>query len=156
MKKRVFYLTKAAKELDVDVPTDFVSSFMPETEPSDPTAKFLVSIADTVSESCVSDLLNAVREFADKNKAPQRNADRTNHIAGQFKRWVVPTAQQEALVDILCAAWKCNLDEHLWDHVSQIEPEDWERVLRDLTFKSMEVSEVRERLQKAARSRKTS
>jgi len=68
----------------------------------------------------------------------------------------VPTAQQEALVDILCAAWKCTLDEHLWDHVPQIKPNDRGRVLRDLTFKSMEVSEVRERLQKAMHSRETS
>jgi hypothetical protein len=156
MKTRVTYLTKAAKELDVDVPTDFTSSFIRETEPSDPTTKFLVSIADTVSELCVSDLLEVVREFARNNNAPWRNSDRVNHIANHFKKWVVPTAQQEALVDILCAAWKCKLDEHLWAHVSQIEPNDWGRVLRDLTFKSMEVSEVRERLQKAARLRETS
>jgi hypothetical protein len=156
MKTRVTYLTKAAKELDVDVPTDFTSSFIRETEPSDPTTKFLVSIADTVSESCVSDLLDVVRKFADNNNAPWRNFDRVNHIANHFKKWVVPTAQQEALVDILCAAWKCKLDKHLWAHVSQIEPNDWGRVLRDLTFKSMEVSEVRERLQKAARLRETS
>lgn len=157
MKKRVSYLTKAAEELDVVVPTDFDSSFMPETEPSDPTTAFLVSIADTVSESCVSDLLKTAREFADKKEAPVRNPERVSRIADRFKKWVVPTAQEEALVDILCAAWKCNLDEHRWGHISQIEPKDWRRVLRDLTFKSMEVSEVDERLQKAkaARSRGT-
>ena len=105
------------------------------------------------SESCVSDILNAVREFANNKKAPQRNIEKVNQIVYQFKQWVVPTSQQEALVDILCASWKCNLDDHLWDHVSQIERKDWGRVLRDLTFKSMEVSEVRERLQKAAESR---
>jgi len=156
MEKRISYLIDAAKEQDVDVPTEFATSFMRETEPSDPTTKLLVSIADTVSESCLSDLLKAAREFAENHNAPLRKADTVSCIADQFKRWVVPTAQQETLVDILCATWKCNLDEHLWDHVSQIEQKDWGRVLRDLAFKSMEVSEVRERLQKAARSRETS
>ncbi len=157
MRDRISYLTKAAKELNVDIPIDFVSSFMSETGPSDPTTRFLVSIADTVSASCVSDLLNVVREFADGRNAPHRNANRAKDIADRFKEWVVPTAQEEALVDILCAAWMCNLNEHLWDHVHQIELGDWRRVLRDLTFKSMEVSEVCERLQKAkaARSRGT-
>ncbi len=158
MKKRVSYLTMAAEELDVVVPTDFGSSFMPETEPSDPTTSFLVSIADTVSESCVSDLLKTAREFADKKEAPRRSPEGVSRIADKFKKWVVPMAELEtALVDILCAAWKCNLDKNLWDHVSQIESKDWGRVLRDLTFKSMEVSEVYERLEKAkaARSRGT-
>jgi len=156
MEKRMSYLIHAAKEQDVDVPTGFTDSFMHETEPSDPTTKLLVSVADTLSESCLSDLLKAAREFAETHIAPSRNADTVNRIADQFKKWVVPTAQQETLVNILCATWKCNLDEHLWDHVSQIEKKDWGRVLQDLAFKSMEVSEVRERLHKAALSRKTS
>jgi len=105
MKNRISYIVKAVQDLDVDVPTDFASSFMPETEPSDPTTKFLVPIADTVSKSCVSDLLNTVREFADNKEASQWNVDRVSHVADQFKKWVVPTTQQESLVDILCAAW---------------------------------------------------
>ena len=99
--------------------------------------------------------MDAVKEFVSEKEIPERDANKVNNIIEQFKKWVVPTAQKETLADILCAAWKCYLDEGLWNHVSQIEKEDWRRILQDLTFKSFEVLEVTERLQKAASLRET-
>ena len=156
IQRRVLHLIDAAQHFHVNIPDDFAGSFTPEIEPTDPTTAFLVSIADTVSASCASDLLEKARQSADSTNAPRRDHLRVSDIVHQFKKWVVPTAASEALVDISCAGWECNLDNNLWDHISQIECKDWGRILRDLMFKSMEVFEIHERLEEAARSRETS
>lgn len=156
IKRRVLHLIDAAKHLDVNVPADFAASFTPETEPTDPTTAFLVSIADTVTESCASDLLEKVTQFANSTNAPMRDHSKVSGIVDQFKKWVVPTPESETLPDITCAGWECNLDKNLWGHTHQIGRKDWGRVLRDVMFKSMEVSEIHERLEEAARSRGSS
>lgn len=156
IKRRVSHLIDAAKHLDVNVPDDFAASFTPETEPADPATAFLVSIADTVTEACASDLLEKAMQSANSTDAPMRDHSKVSGIVDQFKRWVVPTPESETLPDITCAGWECNLDKELWCLIRQIKPSDWGRVLRDLMFKSMEVSEIHERLEKAARSRVSS
>jgi len=154
--QRISLLKRAAEELEVDIPTNSTDSFIPEEDPIDPATAFLVSIADTVSESCAPDLLRHVLQIVDEKRIPIRDKTKVQKIAEKFKKWVVPTTGYENLVDILCAAWKCSLDERLWENIPQLEVTAWERVLRDLAYKSMEVSEVCLRLQKAADSRKTS
>ncbi len=154
--RRVSHLIDAAKHFDVNIPDDFAASFTPETEPTDPTTAFLVSIADMVTESCASDLLKKATQFANDSHAPMRDHSKVSGIVDQFKKTVVPTAESETLPDITCAGWRCNLDTNLWGHIRQIKPPDWGRVLRDLMFKSMEVSEIHERLEEAARSRESS
>jgi hypothetical protein len=153
IKRRVSHLIAAADVLGVTIPPGFADGFMPETEPVNPTTAFLVSIADTVTTECASDLLKKAQELADSKVAPARSAECLNRIAEGFKQFVVPTAESEALVDITCAGWKCYLDTQLWDHIRQIERKDWGRVLRDLIYKSMEVSEICWRLEKAQHSR---
>lgn len=154
--KRILLLRRAAEALKVDIPQDFTESFLPEDDPTDPTTAFLVSIADTVSESCFPDLLHRVQQIADTKKIPIRDVQKVGKIADRFKKWVVPTTEYENLVDILCAAWKCSLDQSLWEHIPQLRRTAWERVLRDLAYKSMEVSEVYLRLQKAGVSTEAS
>jgi len=153
--RRVSHLIEAAERFGVDIPSDFADSFIHETEPTDPTTKFLVSIADKISASCASDLLEEAAQSADSTDAPMRNQPKVSGIVEQFKKSIVPTAESETLPDITCAGWDCNLDKDLWREVKQIKPRDWGRVLRDLMFKSMEVSEIHERLEKAARSRES-
>ena len=53
----------------------------------------------------------------------------------------------EQLVDVLNAGWACYQDPNLWANVAQIKPEESSRILGDLMLKSMEVSEIRKRLE---------
>ncbi|MCK9623081.1 MAG: hypothetical protein M0R47_21410 [Methylobacter sp.] len=156
IKRRVSNLTEAANLLDVTIPPGFTDDFMPENEPTNPTTAFLVSVADTVTSQCASDLLETAQKEADDKACPGRSAERVDRIADGFKRLLVPTADSEALVDITCAGWKCYLDKDLWVGIRQIKPNDWGRVLKDLVYKSMEVSEVSWRLEKAQHSREHS
>ncbi len=156
IERRVRHLVDAASNLSVNTPVDFVASFISDAEPDDPKTAFFVSIADAVSASCASDLLNKAKELADSQTAPTRDLKKVSIIAEQFKKWVTPTISPETLVDISCAGWQCNLDKELWKHIHQFEPKDWGRVLRDLMFKSMEVSEIHERLEKARQLRESS
>jgi len=145
-------LTEAANQLDVTIPPGFTDDFMPESEPANPTTAFLVSIADTVTTECTPDLLKKAQEVADAKTCPARSTERVDRIADGFKKLLVPTAESEALVDSTCAGWKCYLDKDLWVDIRQIKPSDWGRVLRDLIYKSMEVSEICWRLEKAQHS----
>jgi len=117
---------------------------MAEDEPTEPEKKLLISIADTVSSSFVSDLIDDVGEFLREKDVPMRNSDNVLQISKEFYDWVSPTSKSYALVDILNAGWNCMLDKDLWKNVAQVKPEDRERVLKDIVLKSIEVSEVYE------------
>jgi len=146
---RASYLVEAAKKMKVEVFHGFSESFIKEHEPVEPATKLLVAIADEVSGSFVSELIELAQNFADEKAVPQRDTNNVAEICNMFTKKVVPTPKQYPLVDILNAGWKCYQDPNLWEDVSQIKPEDRNRILRDLLLKSMEVSEVYERLGKS-------
>lgn len=150
MKDRVRYLVSAASDFGVEIPTDFAQSFNPDKEDNfDQRIKFLLSMADNAAALNEADILQMVMEFTSNSSTPERDDARVNHIVDEFKKFVVPTADPEAVVNIMCAGWKCSNDCDLWEHIPQIEPKDWERVLRDIIYKSLEVSEIHERLENA-------
>ncbi|MFZ5865603.1 MAG: hypothetical protein ACOYXY_06965 [Thermodesulfobacteriota bacterium] len=146
IKHRVRHLTKAAEATGISVPPGFQSRFIEENEPSEKTARLLLSVADTVSESLVIDLIILAWEHADNRAVPDRNEALVDKISGYFKSWVIPTPGPYSLVDVLNAAWKCYQDDDLWNDSLQIKPEDRYRILADLVLKSMEVSEFHELL----------
>ncbi len=144
--RRVSHLLEAAKKLDVkDIP-NFDSFFIDSDEPSEPVTKMLLSIADNVSASFVNDLIELVRNLSNKKSIPKRDPNRVSNIRKEFQKRVAPTSRQESLVDILNAGWICEQDDHLWENIPQIRKEERSRILRDLTLKSMEISEILERL----------
>ncbi len=150
IRRRISHIVLAAKKLNVTVPSAFVNSFVVESEPTEPRTALLVSVADFASELLVEELLDEARSFADGHSIAQRDSARVTNIAGQFTKWVVPSASHEALVNILNAGWNCNLDPKLWLNVPQLKSEDRVRVLRDLMLKSMEVAEIQIRLGNAS------
>ncbi|MEW6236898.1 MAG: hypothetical protein AB1656_16060 [Candidatus Omnitrophota bacterium] len=145
-RRRASLLMEAAKALDVEVEPNFASDFKDGDEPDEPATKLLVSIADDVSKALMPDLVKLTQNFADNKAVPKRDRDKVKNIRNEFQNWVAPTAKQASLSDILNAGWECALDENLWSNVHQIKPEDRNRVLRDLILKSMEVTEIYERL----------
>ena len=143
---RVSHLTKAAQEMKVVISPQFESSFMPETEPPEPSTKLLVSIADTVSTSLVPDLIELAKKFATDRSVPERDEEEVSKISDEIRHRVAPTSSSQSLTDILNAGWECFLDKELWKEVKQIGDENRYRVLQDIILKSMEVSEVQERV----------
>ena len=135
--------------MGVEVLSEFGESFITEHEPVDPATKLLIAIADEVSASFVSELIELAQNFADDKAVPQRDANNVADIYDMFAEKLVPTTKQYPLVDILNAGWKCYQDPKLWKGVTQIKPEDKNRILGDLMLKSVEVSEVYERLGKS-------
>lgn len=145
---RVSHLTKAAQEMKVVISPQFESSFMPETEPQEPSTKLLVSIADTVSTFLVPDLIALAKKLATDRSVPERNEEKVLEISNEIRHKVAPTSSYQSLTDISNAGWECFLDKELWKNVEQIGHEDRHRVLQDIILKNMEVSEVKERTRK--------
>jgi len=148
IKDRISHLIWAAKELNVAVPKDYESFFIADTESTEPTTAFLISIADAVVSSIETDLLNEVKTLADALSIPKRNPERVNDITKHFSNWVVPTTSSDTLVDVVNAGWICNLNKELWAQANglQIKSEDRVRILHDLILKSLEVAEIKIRL----------
>lgn len=144
--RRVSHLKEAAEVIEVIVSPQFESSFIPESEPQEPATKLLVSIADTVSTSLLPDLIKLAQDSATRKSVPKRDVAKVSGISDEFRRWVTPTSRSQSLADILNAGWECFLDQELWRNVDQIRNEERRRVLEDIILKSMEVSEVHERM----------
>ena len=147
IRRRVAHIVQAAKEMALEVPNDYESSFEKESEPIDPTTKLLVSLADSVSASFEEELIKEAKDFADNKKVPQKSPDNVKRIGESFRTFVVPIKKPESLVDITNAGWECNMKENLWESVPNIKQEDRVRVLHDLVLKSMEIAEIYERLE---------
>jgi hypothetical protein len=146
--RRVAHLMEAAKMMHVEVSAEFKSSFLIETEPNEPTTSLLVSIADQVSASLVSELIILAQDFADKKVVPTRDSAQVLHIYDRFNKKIVPISMPQSLVDILNAGWEGYLDHNFWANAPQIKPENRNSILGDLILKSMEISEVYKRLEK--------
>ncbi len=150
IKRRISHLVKAAEEMRVQIPTGLTTSFLNETEPTEPATKLLVSVADAVSASLVTDLIKRAQSFADEKAVPSRDSDNVKRICEYFLKKVVPTTKLESLCDIINSGWNCIQNPDLWNDFPQIKREDRHRILKDIVFKSMEVAEIYERLRIAS------
>ena len=133
--------------MEIIIPLGFESGYVTENDPIDPATELLVSIADEVSNALVPDLIKFVANYADIKNIPKRISSEVDKISKTFQDNISPTSERQSLTDILNAGWLCMLDRKLWKDVSQIKS-DKNRVLNDLLLKSMEVSEVLQRLEK--------
>ena len=145
--KRVEFLKNAATEFNINIPSNFESAFKSENEPVDPATKLLVSIADTVSSSFVFDLIRYLKDFIDTNKISIRNVKKVAAIEIDFNN-VVPITDDYNLTDILNAGWNYYFMEDLWTRFPQIGEQEKKNILKDLILKSLEVTEIYERVGK--------
>ena len=150
IKRRILHIIQAANEMGVEVPKEYNSSFREESEPTDPTTKLLVSLADALSASFEQELIKEVKNFADNKQVPKKSPDGVKRVRESFRTFVVPIKKPESLVDIVNAGWECNMDKNLWENVPNIKLEERVRVLHDIVLKSMEIAEIYERLKKTS------
>lgn len=153
IERRVAHLVQAADEWGISVPEKYAAAFAKQDEPDNHTAALFVSIADTVSSSLVKELVDSVATIAKEKEVPSKDPEKVKRIVEGIRESVVPVRESASLIDIMNSGWECNRDETLWRGVPQIEgsseseyQKNRERVLRDIMLKSMEISEVYERL----------
>ncbi len=151
IKRRVLHFMDAANKFGLEIPDNKTAFPKGEDDPDDPRTAFLVSIADTVTSSLAQELIDLVVAIAKEKGVPSKNSAGVKHIAEHIRKWIVPIVDPASLIDIVNAGWECNRDEYLWKNVPQINKENKfaknrARVLGDIMLKSMEISEVHERL----------
>ena len=155
IKRRVSHHVQAAKVMGINVGVEYESFFEKEIESTNPSTALLLSLADEVSASFADELINFAKDFANQKSVPERNHENVENICKHFHNYVVPIKNYASLADIINAGWKCNMNENLWDGISQIKGVDEkdtrrnrDRILRDIILKSMEIAEINERLER--------
>ena len=142
---RVKYLLEAANTLGVTAPLNYADLYDSQADLANPAMNLMVSIADSAVSAVVSLVVSEAMSFADSKSVPKKSITKTAEVRKDFQM-MIPSADRTSLTDIVNAGWECFHDEKLWNHVTQIRPEDRSRVLHDLVLKSFEVSEVCERV----------
>lgn len=142
---RIAYLIEAAKEFNINIPSEFQDSFEDMDEPNDPTVKLLVELADDTSSSLVNDIIKKIGHISEEKKIPERSHEKVLKSKKNIEN-LVPISNAKSLTDILNAAWLCFHDENLWKKVPIITLQNKYRVLNELILKSIEVYEIEQRL----------
>jgi hypothetical protein len=170
MISRVAAQIDAAKAYGASIPESYQSLFRDMLEPPEVERhrRFLLELADGAASSLVPDLIHHVDSLLSipgipKWKSPSMQPETTptdsvvhesdkpteqmNEIIEDFKA-VAPTQNTGSLPNILNAAWKARHDPQLWiQHPSLSKnPDDRDRMLKELILKSIEVLEVESRI----------
>ena len=144
---RINKIIQSATHFGVEIPDNYADNFgdgKPTEKNSDDDIsqeQFLLQIADETSESLFEDLLAKVDGSLPCSRVSYRNKGNVDKILSSFKKLLSPFDEYSSLTDLLTAGWTAYLDDHLWSHLSYINKKEWNGILNDLIFKSMEVSE---------------
>ena len=139
MKRRISYIKAAAELYGIEVPLNVFDGFDDNEDPSDPTIKLLVDIADRVSDSLGNEIMVMANEIVKEKGIPFRSKERILELKEYFKK-KVPISGALSLTDILNAGWLC-FNEDFWP---DIELENKKQYLKELVLKSIEVFEIEE------------
>ena len=138
-------LEKAATAMGIPVPSGYSTSFkeMPLFGANDERENAQLSLADRVSDSMISELIERVITLLPTSRVPSQSEDL---IAANLKRLrlLVPTERAGGLPNILAAAWRARLTPTL---IGLDKMESAERVmLSEIVWKSIEIDEIEYRL----------
>jgi len=145
LQRRVRHMHEAADQLGVQTPDEFETWFADGTEPAEPNLSLQTRVADEVSAGLVPSLIQRVEQIGNDRQIPGRTAEAVQSIVREFEK-VIPTRGSHALTDIVNAAWSCARRADLWHNVAQIRPEERRTILHEIVLKSIEVSEIAERV----------
>jgi hypothetical protein len=141
--RRVDCMDKAAEKMGVSRPVRFTERFKKQSDNLDGMTQLLTQVADEVSASLWSNVVDLANNYAKERNVPEMNEGNVSKIYEEFRLHMVPTTSPHSLVDVLNAGWRCKINRSLWDDKkTYIEQKDWSRILADLMLKSMEVAEI--------------
>lgn len=148
LNRRVDHLCDAAQRFKVETPEGFKKTFEDFDEPAEPIKRLLVSIADDVSASFFTELLNDVEAVTTEKEMPVRTSEGVGEVCQAFEQ-IVPIVKAHTLTDVLNAGWRCYQREDLWQdirHAKEAGKANKVGILQELILKSVEILEVEERL----------
>lgn len=148
---RVGNLVRAANAYAIPIPEGYERLFadLPKQPDAAPQSIFLLELADSASQSVLPKLIELAKTIVNdaelvaggKTAIEQNYTDLCLHI--------VPTRDPVGLADILNAGWKAFHDPNLWkDKILDGKTRD--RILKELLLKSIEILEVKTRLEAKA------
>jgi hypothetical protein len=106
---------------------------------------FCVSLADSVLETQISDLVRYADKFVADAHIVMHSEEETQRVLDRI-RLVVPAEQCKTIADILNAAWLAKDDQDLWREYPSLRKRK-DDVLKELALKNLEVFEI-EQLQR--------
>ena len=133
-----------AKEVGANAPADFSSRFFEVQFISSRSNRFLLGAADWATKQIVPDLIKTVVNFADDASAPRFDSQNIEAVYNDFKD-IHPASVDVCFADIVNAAWRGYLEDNLWPARTVSDDRKFE-VISELTFKSIEVLEYRQRM----------
>lgn len=145
MRRRVADMKEAATTMGVATPQSYEQCFIDMVEPDDATErekKFLLSLADTASQSIRSQLIEKARTLILNSGFIPRSNEIIKNIVGRFEL-VVPAEDTRGLSNILNAGWVALNDDSFWRKTNLSEMKD--TTLKELILKTIEVYEIEER-----------
>jgi hypothetical protein len=143
--RRVENLIKAATSYKIPIPKDYKEEFddLPAPGAFDRQQVFLLSLADTASESLIQNLVVEAGAITTSVVTHPYHESEIARIIGDFKS-VAPASNAGCLANLLNAGWQCYHDKNLWKEIPQIREKD--RTLKELILKSIEVFEYEQLL----------
>lgn len=155
-KQRANYLLRASEDKwqDINVPTDFLTSFEDEPAASDPEQyRLLLDIADHCTASFFTAILKEANDFLASKQHQVPHQERWKPIVADFRQFV-PTSRPLGLAEILNAGWEVYHDKTFLPDLD-IADEEWGKSLEhrriskinELVLKSVEILEIESKQQ---------
>lgn len=139
---RIKNMVFAASEFGMSghVPTDFLSSFVDDSDLSDPDHQLMMSTTDYALTKFVKELAEEADSIVRSAGLPERS-DSNIEMSYQAYKKLVPTSGIASLPDIINAGWRAYNDDHLWDDKPELKA-DRQSILFEIVLKSIEVLEI--------------
>jgi len=138
--KRVYYLVKAAKKYQFEVPKSYENMFENRPEPQLASMdKLRLSISDYMLDKITDDMIAKAGDIISETNIPRPSNEERKRICKRFEL-VVPASQCKSLTDILNSAWQAYHDPDLWKKIPDV-LERKNQILKDLVLKNIEIFE---------------
>lgn len=148
MESRIKALLKASAAYEIEAPKGFDVQFDPGGQPEIEEEKLLLQLSDSVSSEMVPTLIERAQKAATDRKLCEVSREDIEAIKNSFFNLVPPT-NPASLANILIAGWKiANEGEGFWPDHARVRERN-EVVLNELILKSVEVLEIKCRLESA-------
>lgn len=152
---RARYMEHAAQSFGLrDIDGFDIRSFSEKEPALSPNDRFILEMADAVTEALSPELLNLVNRFHGKADSFALGSTDEQRIRDSL-RMLVPPCQVRSVSALVNAAWQIRLSLSDWDiqrgtSDERLRAQEKRRILRDLTLKSFEIFEFNKRLEKHA------
>lgn len=138
-------MIKAAKEYQCDTPTNFTELFKTQLDSTKTQYEKCLEESENKSFLMIDSIIEDVKKLLVDKKLLYRRSDNYDKIKSELLS-MVPTSTANSLADVTNAAWEVYFIEGKWQGLN-LSNQDKVGFLNELTTKSFEILEIRQRLQ---------